>query len=124
MSVSRETWNCFLVEQVSRGTLFSEIIFQVEIFFFPDLLFLGNRLIPIAAEMKDAMENDPVQFGFKGQGQGFRIFLNPVDTDINFSYRGTGFSKIKTDNICIEIMTEVLFINFQQSFVSTEYIIK
>lgn len=71
------------------------------------------------------MKNHPVKLLFYRNTQGFRIVPHPVNTDINLPTKaGRGFRKIKSDDIGVEIVLEILAVDIQQVLICAEDIIK
>ena len=67
------------------------------------------------------MKNHPVKFLIEGIAQGFGILSNPVNTDVNFSIQDIlFFRQVKSDDIGIKIVWEMLLIDVQKVGIRTK----
>lgn len=72
--------------------------------------------------MKQAVEDDTVQFSVKGLTEGYCIFFYPVNTDVQLCFEGcfAGGRKIKSDDVCIVIVLEKISVNPEQMLIAAK----
>ena len=66
------------------------------------------------------MKNNPVKLRFEGNPKLTGVFSYPFNAYIDFRPDRISLGKIKSDDIGIKIMSQVLPVDFQQGFVCAE----
>lgn len=95
---------------------------EIEIFFLAHEFLIFCSFIPIAAEMQNAMDDDPVQLVSVGYTEGRGIIAHPVYADKHIAAQHMVLlCVIKCDDIGERLMIEVLFVDRQQVRVGAEH---
>ena len=72
--------------------------------------------------MEGAVKDDPVKFAFETLVVVIGIVPHPIDTDVNFPRYGcSGLRQIKSDDIGIIIVVQVVSVDLQEVFIAAEY---
>ena len=77
-------------------------------------------MIVITDQMKDTMDNDPVQLVLEFSSIFKRIFTDTVDADEKVTRESVPFAIIEGDDVCEIIMLKVLLVYIQDVVVGTE----
>ena len=68
------------------------------------------------------MEDNTMELSVKRLSKRSRIFLDAVNTDVEFCFKGclTGRRKIKGDDVCIIIMLQVIAVDPEQMLIAAK----
>ena len=77
-------------------------------------------MIVITDQMKDTMDNDPVQLVLEFSSIFKRIFTDTVDADEQVTGESITFAIIEGDDVCEIIMLKLLLVYIQDVVVGTE----